>query len=149
MKDRRILPPTYLLIGLLAMLVLHFLVPIAQLVAFPWTLLGLLPLALGIALNISADNLFKQAHTTVKPGAESTVLVTSGPFHFTRNPMYLGFLLVLSGVAILLGSLAPFAIVVAIAILIDRLFISMEEQMLSATFGAAWQAYARATRRWI
>jgi protein-S-isoprenylcysteine O-methyltransferase Ste14 len=112
-------------------------------------LLGLLPLILGIAINVIADNLFHQVKTTVRPFEESSVLVTSGPFRWSRNPMYLGFVLILTGIGILLGSLTPFAIVLAFAVLIDRRFIQVEEHMLAAEFGAVWQAYIERTRRWL
>ena len=143
------LPPTYLLIALVAMFAFHFLLPVAQVIAFPWSLFGVFPLVLGIVVNMIADSLFHRVKTTVKPGEESTVLVTGGPFRFTRNPMYLGFVLILMGIAIFLGSLTPFVAIPVFAVLIDRLFIQMEEQMLAMTFGTAWQAYTKRTRRWI
>ena len=63
--------------------------------------------------------------------------------------MYLGFVLVLLGVAMLLGSLTPFVVILVFAAVIDRLFITVEEQMLKSRFGSEWQAYAKQTRRWI
>ena len=63
--------------------------------------------------------------------------------------MYLGFTLVLFGVAILAGSLTPFVIVLAFALLIDGMFIRMEEQKLASTFGAEWDTYKSRTRRWL
>lgn len=65
------------------------------------------PLIFGVALNISADRMFKQHKTTVKPFEESTSLVTDGVFRFSRNPMYLGMVLILSGVVLLAGSTTP------------------------------------------
>ena len=149
MQQSRLLPPTYFLIALVAMAVLHFLVPVAQVVPAPWNLVGIFPLVVGIALNVVADGLFHKVKTTIRPGAESAVLVTGGPFTFSRNPMYLGFALVLLGVALLLGSLTPFAVIPVFAVLIDRMFIEMEEQMLRTKFGAAWETYASRTRRWL
>jgi protein-S-isoprenylcysteine O-methyltransferase Ste14 len=149
MQRNKMLPPTYLLIALVAMVAFHFLLPVAQAIASPWNLFGVFPLVLGIVVNMIADNLFHTVKTTVKPGEESTVLVTNGPFRFTRNPMYLGFVLILAGVAIVLGSLTPFVVIPVFAVLMDRLFIRMEEQMLATRFGSAWQTYTRRTRRWI
>lgn len=65
------------------------------------------PLIFGVALNISADRMFEQHKTTVKPFEESTALVTDGVFRFSRNPMYLGMVLILSGVVLLAGSTTP------------------------------------------
>ena len=147
--QKRILPPTYLLIALVVMLALHFLLPLAQIIPAPWTLAGLAPLALGIVVNVIADGLFHKADTSVKPGDEPKVLVTQGPFRYSRNPMYLGFVLVLAGIGILLGSLTPLVVIPIFALLIDRQFIQLEEQMLRATFGRTWQDYACRTRRWL
>jgi protein-S-isoprenylcysteine O-methyltransferase Ste14 len=91
MKTKPILPPTYMLIALLGMLVLHFTLPLAQIIPLPWDLLGLIPLVAGIALNLLANRAFHRADTTVKPFQESKVLITDGVFRISRHPMYLGF----------------------------------------------------------
>ena len=137
------------LIILAAMLLLHFLLPLGTIIPAPWCLLGLIPLALGIGVNLAADNAFHKAGTTVKPFEESAVLVTGGVYRISRNPMYLGFALILAGVAVLLGALSPWAGVPAFVLLVDRRFIAVEERMLAARFGTAWKEYAAAVRRWI
>ena len=73
-----------------------------------WNLLGLLPLGVGVLLNLNADQVFHQLPTTVKPFARSSTLVTQGVYQFSRNLMYLGFALILLGIAILLRSLVPY-----------------------------------------
>lgn len=131
------------------MAALHILLPLGQIVEAAWRLLGSLPLALGVALNLAADRAFKQADTTVKPGETSTALVTTGVFRWSRNPMYLGFVLILLGVAVLLGSAAPFVVVAAFPLLLDTAYVRPEERMLQETFSEAWEAYRRRTRRWL
>ena len=76
MKNK-VLPPTYLLIALVLVLAIHFVFPVRKIVPVPWNLLGIVPLACGIALNLIADKAFHQAQTTVKPSEESTALVTT------------------------------------------------------------------------
>ena len=149
MKAKKVLPPTYLLIAIVLMLALHFLLPVYKIILMPWNLLGVLPLAGGIALNLSADKAFHEAQTTVKPFEESTALLTTGVFRITRNPMYLGYLLILLGVALIVGSLTPYAVILVFAVLIDRVFIRVEEQMLEKQFGQAWLGYAQEVRRWV
>jgi protein-S-isoprenylcysteine O-methyltransferase Ste14 len=149
MKGRKVLPPTYLWIAIAVMLALHFLLPLVRIIAWPWTLLGIIPLAGGIALNLIADSAFRTAKTTVKPFEESTVLVTSGVFGISRHPMYLGFVLALIGIAVLLGSLAPWAVIPVFAVLMDRIFIQVEESMLQVKFAQAWLEYKATVRRWI
>jgi protein-S-isoprenylcysteine O-methyltransferase Ste14 len=149
MKSTKIMPPTWMLIAIIAMLILNFLFPIAWIVPPLWNLIGLLFLVSGMAMNLIADNAFKQARTTIKPFRESFSLVTNGVFQISRNPMYLGMALILTGIALLLRSLSPFLIIILFAILIDRTYIKVEERMLAKTFGAKWQAYKAKTRRWL
>ena len=129
--------------------VLHFLLPLHQILYFPWCLLGLAPLVIGIMLNLLADQAFKKHNTTVKPFEESSALITDGVFKITRNPMYLGMILILLGVAMLLGSAAPFVVILVLAALLDLVFIAPEEQNLDVTFGDRFREYRRRVRKWI
>ena len=149
MKRKPVLPPTYLWAAMIVMAALHFVFPVARLIPFPWQLAGVLPLLLGAALNISADKAFRDARTTVKPFQESAALVTTGVYRLSRHPMYLGFVLILLGLAILLGSLTPFIVVPLFALLMDRAFIVVEEGMLAEKFGQVWLDYKQRTRRWV
>jgi protein-S-isoprenylcysteine O-methyltransferase Ste14 len=145
----KILPPTGLLIALLLMAGLHLAIPVTTIIPPLARLLGLIPLGVGIALNLSAERAFHQARTTIKPFENPSRLVTRGAFSFSRNPMYLGLALILTGVAVLLGSLAPFLILPLFAVWIDRTFIPYEEQALRQEFGLEWLAYKQNTRRWL
>jgi protein-S-isoprenylcysteine O-methyltransferase Ste14 len=149
MNLQKILPPTWLLIAILAILALHFLVPGAWIVPPIWNLTGLVFLGVGLALNLVGDKTFHQVSTTIKPFEESSVLVTDGLFRMSRNPMYLGMVLILAGIAIVLRSLSPFLVVLSFAILIDRIFVKVEESMLAGKFGPKWEEYSAKTRRWL
>jgi protein-S-isoprenylcysteine O-methyltransferase Ste14 len=149
MNSHKLLPTHYLLFAILIMVALHFLFPGTIIVPIPWNLLGLVPLAGGIVINLMADSAFHKAGTTVKPFQESTALITDGVFRISRHPMYLGFVLVLIGIAVLLGSRTPWFIVPLFAVLMDRVFIVVEERMLQARFGQAWSEYKAQVRRWI
>ena len=131
------------------MVPLDLLLPVASLPGVPWRLLGLVPLVVGIALNLAADRALKVAGTTVKPLLETTSLVTGGVFSVTRNPMYFGFILLLVGLWALLGSLTPGIAVLAFAGLIDRYYVRPEETKLTLAFGDAYVRYCRQVRRWI
>jgi len=148
-KGKRVLPPTYLLVAIVLMLAFHFLLPVRGIVPIPWNILGVIPLACGIALNLIADRSFHQAQTTVKPFEESAALVTTGAFQISRNPMYLGYVLILAGVALIVRSLMSYAVLPVFAVLMDRVFIRVEERMLEKQFGQVWANYAERVRRWI
>lgn len=149
MGKKRPLPPTYLFTAIVTMVLLHFLFPHANVVPFPWQFLGCLPLLFGIALNLKADKAFKKNHTTVKPFEESTVLITTGVFRLSRHPMYLGMLFILIGIGILMGTLMPFLVIPVFALLMEVMFVRIEEQMLANRFGTTWQEYQAKVRRWI
>jgi protein-S-isoprenylcysteine O-methyltransferase Ste14 len=63
--------------------------------------------------------------------------------------MCLGFVLILLGLALLAGSLSPFAVVIVFPLLMERLFIRVEERMLEEQFGRQWREYRATVRRWI
>jgi protein-S-isoprenylcysteine O-methyltransferase Ste14 len=149
MNNTPALPPAYLFASLSAMVLLHFLVPAYQLTAYPWNAIGLVPLITGAGLNLAADAALKKQATTVKPYETSSVLITTGVYRLSRNPMYLGMSLILLGVALLMGSLTPYTIVPGFIIIIDKAFIRPEEAMLNRLFGEAWTAYAEHVRRWL
>ncbi|HEY46851.1 MAG: hypothetical protein AMJ88_06845 [Anaerolineae bacterium SM23_ 63] len=146
---KRVLPPTFLYVAIIFIVLLHFIFPIAQILEIPWNLVGLVPLILGIALNLMADNAFKRYQTTVKPFQESSALITDGAYRLSRHPMYLGFVLILIGLSLLLGSISPYIVVIVFAILMDVVFIRVEESMLEAKFQDEWKEYKSKVRRWI
>jgi protein-S-isoprenylcysteine O-methyltransferase Ste14 len=146
---KRMLPPAYLLLALVVMALLHLALPWHRVVAFPWRLAGILPLLLGLGLNVAADAQLKRHRTTVKPFERPAALVTTGVYRSTRNPMYLGFILILLGVVILMGSLSAFFVIPPFAVLMETVFIRREERMMDAAFGRDWLAYRTKVRRWI
>ena len=111
--------------------------------------MGVIPLALGIVINLVADKSFKKNETAVKPLEGSSALITTGIFRFTRHPMYLGFVLILLGIAMLMGSFTPYLVVIVFAIFMDTVFIRYEEKTLEEAFGEAWLDYKKKVRRWV
>lgn len=146
---RQPVPPVYLLLTLIAMVALHWFVPIVSLVPAPYRYGGIALIVAGFAVSAPAAGLFRKLGTPLKPFEESTVVVTSGMFRFTRNPMYLGMVVGLLGIAILLGSLAAFLPVPMFVAIIHFQFIVHEERFMEELFGAEYLAYKRKVRRWI
>jgi protein-S-isoprenylcysteine O-methyltransferase Ste14 len=105
----------------------------------------------GLMLDLVSVAGFVRARTTVTPLApeKASTLVTSGFYRFTRNPMYLGMLLILIGVTIMLGApLGPFA-AMAFAAYITEFQIKPEEERLEVLFGQQFAEYRRSVRRWL
>lgn len=145
----RILPTTFLFISVLIMLFVHFLAPIREVTQYSLQLLGIIPLSTGVILNLIANAAFKKAGTTVKPFEVPTSLITTGAFRISRHPMYLGMLLILLGIAVMLGSLAPFIVLPVFGSIIELVFVRAEENMLEEQFGATWKSYQSKVRKWL
>ena len=96
-----------------------------------------------------ADNLFKKLSTEVKSFDKPTVLVMEGPFRVSRHPMYLGFVVLLIGVAIMLGSLVALIAPVTMFITLETIFIPFEEKQCAEAFGQAYSDYKKRVRRWL
>ena len=106
---------------------------------------------LGLAFAVSGATQFKRAQTTVnprKPEGTST-LVTDGIYRFTRNPMYVGLMLVLLGWSAFLASPVSLGGVVAFIVYITRFQIKPEERILVEKFGDEYRKYMSGRRRWI
>lgn len=105
----------------------------------------------GVLLGIAGVATFRRAGTTVHPQRphEATALVTSGAYRYSRNPMYLGLLLLLIGWATYLAHALAFAILPLFVAWMNRFQIAPEERALSANFGSAFETYRRAVRRWL
>lgn len=105
--------------------------------------------AAGIAWMAWAAWLLRAAGTPIRPSAETTVLVEEGPYHYGRNPMYLGITVALFGLALALGVPALALGAMAFAVVVQRVHIPAEEAGLQRKFGGWYSDYADQVRRWI
>ncbi|MBI4094948.1 MAG: isoprenylcysteine carboxylmethyltransferase family protein [Candidatus Liptonbacteria bacterium] len=123
--------------------------PLYEWLLYPYTLLGLAPMAIGLYFLIAFFRLFEKHKTTVYPGGMPTHLVREGPYRVSRNPVYLGYLLMLLGASATMGSFSSFLPLILFYAVLDRVVIPFEEKRLRERFGAAYEEYARTVRRWI
>ena len=131
------------------MLVLHWHWPLRQVFGGRFAYAGLALVALGLVMNLWASNSFQAARTTIKPFETPKALVTRGIYRYTRNPMYLGMLLILIGLWLSLGTLSPGLAVPPLVWVIRTRFIGPEEKQLEEVFGEGFRTYCSAVRRWI
>ena len=105
----------------------------------------------GIAIACLGVMVFRRVRTTVDPlhPERSARLVTVGVYRWTRNPMYLGFIMFLLGLAIALQSLVGLGLTAFTAFFLQRFQIQPEEHALSRRFGAEFEGYRSRVRRWI
>jgi protein-S-isoprenylcysteine O-methyltransferase Ste14 len=102
----------------------------------------------GLALVFVALGLFSRSNTRPEPWQPSSALVVGGIYRRTRNPMYLGMLLVYAALAVLFMSPAAGLLLIPLAVAVDRLIIRREEAYLSRRFGPAYDDYRKSVRRW-
>lgn len=145
---QRIIPPGYLLLSLLLMLALHRYLPLLRLIPQPYNYTGVSLIVIGLCLGVLGAGMFRRAGTPVRPFHTSTALVVRGVFRYSRNPMYLGLLLILLGTALLLGSLTPFLVIPLFFWVISEGFVKHEERFLEQLFGEAYREYRQRVRRW-
>ena len=103
----------------------------------------------GLGLIASALGLFFQSKTRPEPWRGSGFLVAAGPYRFTRNPMYLGMILVALAVALAFSSVAAALLTLLAALIVDRVVIRREEAYLTRRFGKDYLAYREKVRRWL
>jgi protein-S-isoprenylcysteine O-methyltransferase Ste14 len=105
----------------------------------------------GAAISISGVVSFRRAKTTVNPTtpAAASTLVVSGIYNFTRNPMYLGFLIALLGWGVFLSNALAIVFIPGFVIFMNRFQIRPEEQALASRFDRDFSAYKARVRRWV
>jgi len=113
--------------------------------------IALLLLATAMLVDMTALIHFIRARTTIDPRYphKTSSIVESGIYTYTRNPMYLGLVLILTSLSIWLGSLFGLPVVAVFVYYMTRFQIEAEEEMLTAQFGSAYLAYKARVRRWI
>ena len=115
------------------------------------TVLSVLVVVVGLGCALPSFRLFANNKTTISPftPSETTALVTSGMYRYSRNPMYLGLVLLTIAATIFFGTWLGIVIVVAFIFLLNFLQIIPEEEALLDIFGEEYVEYKKKVRRWI
>ena len=142
-------PPLVFLTSLVSGAVMHLAMPLPFLPATLAVALGVPLVAVAIALFSYSVVQFRAAGTPVPARKPTTVIVRTGPYHFSRNPIYLAFSLFQLGIAISVNSVWLLATLVGAVALIHYVVIPREEQYLERKFGAQYLDYKAAVRRWL
>lgn len=146
------IPPVVLVVvfALAMWLLALWLPPVALPALWGQVLAGVLAAA-GIAVALAGVLAFRRANTTVDPRVpqQTSSLVIRGIYRYSRNPMYLGFLLLLAALASYLMSAAAMVLLPLFVLYMNRWQIAPEERHLLEKFGAEYQAYLLQVRRWL
>jgi protein-S-isoprenylcysteine O-methyltransferase Ste14 len=143
-------PPIWAIVFLAALYFLSNLPGLEHLPSWRNELVGIVLVAIGLLGPIFGVATFRRAGTQVSPTSKTNDrLVTSGPYAVTRNPMYLGLVIVCLGVALWFGRPLMFLAPVLLFTLTNWIFIPFEEAKMRRQYGADFDAYAARVRRWI
>jgi len=142
-------PAGYLLAGILIMAALDSILPGPRWIGWPWNGLCVLPAVAGGGLTAWGMSALSRHGTPVEPFEVPEHLVTTGPYRFSRNPMYVGSGLFLVSMAILLGSLVPWVVIPAWVWVMQGKVIRPEEERMLRRFGDEALRYQGRTRRWL
>jgi protein-S-isoprenylcysteine O-methyltransferase Ste14 len=102
-----------------------------------------------MALSFSSIGRFRRSNTSIVPIRAANALVLSGPYRYTRNPMYLSLALLTIAAGLFLSMWWPIALLLPALAIVQKFVILREERYLQNRFGAEYEAYTRRVRRWL
>ena len=145
-------PPLVYICAVAGAVLLHWLLPLPWVPAPLSELLfavGWVTVAGAIAIDVAAMRAMARSKTTIMPHKGSAHLVVTGPFSFTRNPIYLGNTMLMIAIGLITG--IPWFVILApvAAFVTQKLAIEREERHLEARFGKKYRDYTKKVRRWI
>jgi protein-S-isoprenylcysteine O-methyltransferase Ste14 len=149
MKHKIVLiPPVYLFLCIIGTMLLRRLVPSMNWIGYPFTLGGLVFFGAGVFWTAGARRSLSR-HATPVTFAPSTCIIEEGLYHYSRNPMYVGFVALLMDCSILSGNLLSFLSPLFLFVILNWMFIPYEEEKMENTFGGKYLDYKKRVRRWL
>ncbi len=146
---KKLIPPFLFLLSTITMILLHLLAPFYVIFPYPLNLLGVFILLAGLAIGFSVMKQFRQVNTEIHTFKKPRKLVTQGLFRYSRNPIYLGFVVCLTGIWLWLGSASPGLVVLVFVMVTNFWYIRYEEKNMEQTFGDDYLLYKKSVRRWL
>lgn len=142
-------PPIVFLGAIGLGLPLHFFWPVQLLAASVAVPIGVILVLIAVALFITSVRTFRKAGTPVPGNRPTTTIVRTGPYRFSRNPIYLAFTMFHLGLALWVNSLALLLALLPALALMALVVIPREERYLEARFPLEYRPYKAAVRRWL
>ena len=142
-------PPVIFVLPFAAGVLLHWLLPVQMLPHWGRVVLGIACTVPAVVLLTTARMAFRQARTSMLPNARARTLVVNGPFRHTRNPLYLGLLLLYAGISVGTGDLWSLLFMPLVILWLHYGAILPEERYLEQQFGEEYLRYKVTVRRWL
>ena len=144
-----VFPPLLFGGALLVGLLVHWAWPVHPLPRTISRVSGALLFVGSIALARWAERAMHHAGTNVRPDRPTLAIVSSGPFRYSRNPLYIASTGLVAAIALLFDAAAPLVLLVPVLLVVRYGVIAREERYLEAKFGGPYRAYKERVRRWI
>ena len=142
--------PPIIFLGALGLgLLVDWLFPSQRLLSESWQLAGGILGATGTAIGFWGVFAFHRAGTNVRPDLPVTSLVTTGPFRYSRNPLYMALTIIYLGITLSAGSLWPLLTLMPALAVVHWKIVLREEQYLESRFGDGYRTYKAQVNRWI
>jgi protein-S-isoprenylcysteine O-methyltransferase Ste14 len=148
-KRPLVIPPQIAFVALVLGSLFHALAPVTWRILPAVPAIGIFVFVVGVFLAVWAALLFRSKRTPIYATTLPETLVTSGPFRFTRNPIYLGLLLTLLSFVFLFGSLPMLVAPLFFLLVMNFYYLPFEESKLETTFGESYTKYRQRVRRWL
>ena len=142
-------PPIVYLCAIVTGFIINVIWPIQYTDVWLSTLLGFVLLGLAFAIFMSAQHEFKNAETPIPGNKPTTAIICTGPFRFTRNPIYVAFTLIQLGVAFVFQNIWVAATLAFSLTVINNFVIPREEKHMALIFGSEYAKYKNSVRRWL
>lgn len=145
-------PPVIWALALALAILLEWLAPPGVLpppLALVPTVMGVILVFLGLILAVAGARTFRAAKTNLDPRQPALVLVESGPYRITRNPIYLGLLLAYLGIGLVASLDWTIPLLPALWLVLHHGVVLREEAYLSRRFGESYDQYRARTKRWL
>lgn len=144
-----LVPPVLFFFSLIGIAITAYYWPGYRLVPPPYNWFGMAVVLGGLIFGGSGSRTFLRLRTNLHTFRNPNILVTDGVFSVSRNPMYLGFTLMLAGVVLTVDYSTPLVFVLVFFAVSHFWYIPFEERRMRETFGDVYLAYSQKTRRWI
>ena len=142
-------PPLIFLSVIILAYAIHYFLPIGLGDSSILKYAGVLAIALGMAVILLAGLDFRRAGTHIEPWKPTTRILSKGVYHYSRNPIYLAFCIIQTGIALFLNSFWILISFILSAFLVYHIAIKKEERYLEKKFGEEYLSYKNKVRRWL